>query len=182
MPHQSIIQESHLEFSFNASHWWSIVYDKHPAHVKINQTEAKAIDFLCLYTKHTLFLFEVKNFKGHRIENKDRDLSLEIAQKVRDSIAGMVGFARNYANIEDETEWRAVLDILTKPKKEIYIIVWVEEDCFQNNRQKIGRQNEQKKFKTKLNWLTNKVFVCNASDYANIFNNFEGFLVKNLQR
>ena len=133
MLHQNEIEESELLFKFDAAHWQTIVYDKHQCHEKINSTEAKAIDFLSIYDQKTVVLFEIKNFRGHRIENKSRtenataDLVLEVAQKVRDSIAGMIGAVRDPLAIETEF-WKTIGQLITKPKKEIIVIAWLEED------------------------------------------------------
>jgi len=53
----------------------------------------KAVDFVGV-RGGSLFFFEVKDFRGYRIENTRRqreELPLEIGLKVRDSLAGVAG-------------------------------------------------------------------------------------------
>ena len=51
-----------------------------------------------------LYWIEVKDFRGYRIQNKRRlsegELAIEVAQKVRDSIAGIIGAYRTSGSWE----------------------------------------------------------------------------------
>lgn len=87
-----IFQEQRLEFEFGKS--WSVTkldsntfYREHME--KLDGT--KAVDFVGTANNQDLYLIEVKDFRGHRIENKDRlqdgQLAIETGQKVRDSIS-----------------------------------------------------------------------------------------------
>ena len=60
---------------------------------------SKGTDFVGLHPDYGLLLLEVKDFRGHRIENRQRlrsgELAIEVACKARDTIAALVGAARH---------------------------------------------------------------------------------------
>ncbi|TAK33209.1 MAG: hypothetical protein EPO28_17320 [Saprospiraceae bacterium] len=101
--------ESGLKFTFAETHWQVIQFDKNINYEKLADVvqETKAIDFLGVYQLKKLVLFEIKSFRHHRIENKPRlkagadELTTEIAQKVRDSVAAIIGAGRNSTNDKD---------------------------------------------------------------------------------
>jgi len=127
-----------------------------------------------------LFLIEVKDFRGHRIVNQRRltegELAIEIGQKVKDSIAGLVGAGRTSNQLE------AVADInrhLCNSEHAIKVIVWLELDFPDHlpKREKVRRSTEGNLFKQKLCWLTTKVFVTSIRDNAL---HLSGLTVRNL--
>ncbi len=197
-----VFKESRLEFTFNDEFWKPIIqYDEHPDYTKklMKQIkETKAVDFIgCL--KSDIYFFEVKNFKNYRIENKDRtnytgeDLMEEVAQKVRDSLAGIIGGCLNSTN--DKELWREILNKIQSEKSAIKVILWWEIDSGsiendeirkrnKNNRNKVGIGTYQQKLCGKLNWLVPtrrninifnlknypsnlEMTVCNLSDEEN---------------
>src|SRR5258706_6976539 len=55
---------------------------------------SKAVDFVGVLDNEKLYLVEVKDFRGHRIDNQrrlDAELPLEIGLKAPDTLAGLVG-------------------------------------------------------------------------------------------
>ena len=87
-------EEGHLRFRFDDS-WYAIKYDEHPDYrERIERLDGtKAVDFVAVHRDSQLFLIEVKDFRGHRIENQPRlregELAIEVGQKVRDTVAGI---------------------------------------------------------------------------------------------
>jgi len=169
-----ILQESRLNFEFNDSRWSDLVkFDEHTDYknVKDNVSETKAVDFIGVLNQKSIFYFEIKNFKDYRIENKERlnssaeELTTEIAQKVRDSIACILGGFRNSTN--DKALWNKILEFTAN--KNIFIILWLEQDSnLNNNKTKIS--DYQLKLKSKLKWLTgisNNIRIFNKSIYDN---------------
>jgi hypothetical protein len=79
--------------------WRAIKYDESPFYRKRfgEPEDVKAVDVLALNDE--LFIIEAKNFRGHRIENKERvkndTLALEIAKKIRDTLAVLYGAHRH---------------------------------------------------------------------------------------
>lgn len=174
-------KESGLKFTFDEAHWQVIQFDIDANYRKLADVvrETKAIDFLGVYQTNRLVLFEIKSFRHHRIENKPRleagaeELTTEIAQKVRDSLASTIGARRNSVN--DEAFWETVAKLFVHPKREILVVSWVEEDGQSVYRLKLQKQKtsvEISKLKSKLKWLTPRV---NIENVKNCQLNLEGF-------
>ena len=179
-------EESYLRFIFDDTLWSVIKYDDHRNHANINIKEHKAIDFLALYKANTIVLFEIKNFRKHRTDRETQarmadgaeDLTTEIAQKVRDSIAGIIGAGRNPDSVE-HIEWRQISEKLIKAKTQIYVIAWVEEDMpngYKKERYQAKSTVNIDKIKNKLKWLNVKVSVSNIDNMPS----FDGFSVERL--
>ena len=89
------IKEGFLRFHFDES-WIVIKYDDHKDYrERIGRLpDIKAVDFAAIHDVVFLFFIEVKDFRGYRIQNRHRildgELAVEVAQKVRDSVAGIV--------------------------------------------------------------------------------------------
>jgi hypothetical protein len=170
------IVESKLKFNFETEHWSNVInFDKHADYINVEKcikgtkiecenvkfriNGTQGIDILGIFEKNTLFFFEVKNFKNHRIANKEKFensadlLTTDIARKVRDSIACIVAGNRNSTHAKEL--WKRVLDILANHKKDIFVIFWMEEDCITPEKEKIKLFNYQKTLQQKLKWLTN---------------------------
>lgn len=160
--------ESDLKFIFGDG--WSVIkYDDLRFYrEKVEKLDStKAADFLGTY-KNALYFIEVKNFCGHRIENKSKisngELAIEVAQKLRDSFAAEIGRAR--AETPD-----AVANQLISSRTEVKFIFWLEQDA-QMPSQRRGKDhfflaNLTETIKQKLKWANVKVLVTN-SDAANI--------------
>ncbi|MEK8017381.1 MAG: hypothetical protein VSS75_010985 [Candidatus Parabeggiatoa sp.] len=93
------ITEKKLTFHFPET-WQVNQYDKPGFYRrKVHQCQGTgAVDILALSEEKGLFLIEVKDFRGYRIENKTRfkngELSIEVSQKVRDTLIGLYGAYR----------------------------------------------------------------------------------------
>jgi hypothetical protein len=159
--------EQHQKFTFDDGRW-SVVrqYDKHPDYLqKIRKlTGTKAVDFVGLQDGEdgVLYWIEVKEFRGYRIQNKQRlsdgELAQEVAEKVRDSLAGVVG-AYQTTSAESDV-WRPFVRALWR-KAAIRVLLWLEEDNMPRPR---GRRDNaaqvlSEEIKKKLKWLTARVFV-----------------------
>lgn len=120
------LEEGKLVFSFNRE-WVAVKYDDHAAYrkgiAKLDRTTA--VDFVGVYQQR-LYLIEVKDIRGHRIENKYRDFAIEVAHKVRDSIAGLCGATRRESELPGEIA--SSLERLPSPMLPIRIVLWLEED------------------------------------------------------
>lgn len=89
--------------------------------------DVKAVDILAI-GRELLFIIEAKDFTGHRIENKKRianqELALEIAKKIRDTVAVLYGAYRC-----GNKELRSCCDYLFAPNtRPIKVIFLLEED------------------------------------------------------
>lgn len=123
---------------------------------------SKATDFVALRSEHLLYL-EVKDFRGHRIENKPRlkdgELAKEVALKVRDTIAGIVGARRTRG---DGDGWATFAEAAAKAKHPVHVVLWLEQDVPpQSPRGALDRARNslEQELKKQLRWLTTHVFV-----------------------
>jgi hypothetical protein len=170
------IDEGKLRFEFE-SQWRVARYDGDetaaPAHAFYrNQVsrlpETKAVDFVGILAGEGGYLIEIKDFRGYRIKNKKRlasaDLAIEVAQKVRDTIAGLVGAVRNETNPSLLTD--AGLLLFNKAET-VRIVLWLEDDAAMNPKVWAEELNTlTTRIQTYLRWLTSRVLVVSISTYA----------------
>jgi hypothetical protein len=90
----------------------------------------KAVDFCVVTPSDEPVLLEVSDLRGHRIENKRHvgsgGLALEMAQKVRDTIAGLVWACERDLTTFERYE-RLVSRFVNRHAK-LDVILWLEED------------------------------------------------------
>jgi hypothetical protein len=178
------IEEGRLRFEFDEPWQDAVKWDDSPTYRKgIGELlGTKAVDFLCRGRGMCCFI-EVKDFRGYRIENKLRlangELQLEVAQKVRDTLAGVLGAARMGA--EDE-RWAAYAQVLTA-RDEVLVVLWLEEDFTppsgpgtSEQRWKHRLDVVQQKLKVQLRWLTTRVLVTSQREASRL----PGVRVRNL--
>lgn len=176
--------ESHLAFSFDHTYWEVVKYDEHPKYIEISNAlnGTKAIDFMGFYNKTTLVVFEVKGFRGYgsaksvqeRLAEGMEVLTTEIAQKVKDTVAGIIGISRNIET--KNTIWeKAAKQILQN--RNLIVIAWIEEDLTNKvfrDRKKQEMNVRTSKLKNKLSWLTTNISIDNVKERHF---GFEGFTV-----
>lgn len=124
----------------------------------------RAVDVLALHTTAGLLMMEVKDFRGHRIANKHRitnkEVILEAALKIRDTVAGLVGAAREVSG-EFNT---AAISAAYGPGKELLVVLWLEDDASEDPRKwKAQLDVLTQELKTKVRWLHAKCFVVSGS-------------------
>ncbi|MCB0568965.1 MAG: hypothetical protein KDC66_04345 [Phaeodactylibacter sp.] len=161
-------EESRLRFNFLEGHWEHLVkYDEEKDYRKLEQSipGTKGVDFIGI-SNHDIFFFEVKNYRGHKIASKQKidELEIIVAQKVRDTLGGIVGGVRNSTNREES--WQQHLKFLGDKKKRLNIVLWIEEDPRhrQPKEQNIYSQILTQKLKQHLSWLSCKVIVANKAN------------------
>jgi hypothetical protein len=139
----------------------------------------KAVDMIGVLDGKTLYLFEVKDFRAHRIENKKRqtgELPLEIGLKVRDTIAGLVG-----AYLKHATEpWVEPCGrALVERKHQIHVVAWIVDDALRPTEPEGKRAAHHsvrlKRIQQRLAWLTPRVWVYGLHD-----TNLPDVVVRNL--
>jgi hypothetical protein len=90
----------------------------------------KAVDFLVGLDDGRLGLIEVKDFRGHRIENQERirsrELVEEVAAKVRDSLAGSF-WASDREHDKGEIA-RLALRVSRRDTEKPIVVLWLEDD------------------------------------------------------
>jgi hypothetical protein len=167
--------ESGMHFSFDASKWTHLIqYDAVRDYKKLENAieKTKAVDFLGVLDNRILSFIEVKNFKGHRIENKPRvengddPLELEVAQKVRDTLAGISGAVRHSTNLKNH--FATYHQFIANSKKDIHVVLWLEEDNsplptpVRDKRNKGWGGNLTARLRKKMIWLTPHVSVVDS--------------------
>lgn len=154
--------EGRLEFTFGAR--TARKRDDEPAYrngiARLHET--KATDFVALKEGQLLCL-EVKDFRGHRIENKARlstgELAIEVSQKVRDTLAGLIGARRTMG---DGDEWKAFVEAAGNATHSLHVILWLEEDLPPRSApgaRELSRNTLTQELKKQLRRLTTHVFV-----------------------
>ena len=88
----------------------------------------KGVDFAGILDG-VLYLIEAKDFRGHRIENRKRlesgELAIELRQKVHSSVACMVGFHRTSPNPD---HWEPFVEALGDKGKRVKVVLWLEHE------------------------------------------------------
>ena len=175
----TVFHERHLQFTFNDD--WSVIqYDQHRDYreriAKLQGSDA--VDFVGTNRDSFLYLIEATDFRAYRIENQNKvtggGLATEVALKVRDTIAGIVG-AHHRGN---EEEWGHVVRKLRAGEPPVHVVLWMEEDLPPGPRGR--RPNEASvltnALKKRLDWLTPRVLVVSSR----IGTPPEGLIVENL--
>jgi hypothetical protein len=159
-------EEGRQRFTFDDRHWTVVKYDDHDDYVKriAKLPETKGMDFVGLLRQGglTLCWIEAKDFRGYRIQNKARltagELAVEIAQKVRDSIAGVIGA---YRTSGASHVWKPFIDAMRRKDCAIRVVLWLEQDPMPGTlaRRKSAAQMLNDELAKRLRWITAKVVV-----------------------
>jgi hypothetical protein len=182
------ITEDKIAFDFDDNTWSFVLkYDEQTDFKNIRDAiqGTKGVDIIGVLEKRILSLIEIKDFRGTTIENKHKfdkndanSLFVTIPLKARDTIAGIVGGARNSTHNQDF--WAEYLSILSKTKKDIHVILWLEEDRslvttpMNEMRQKAKIKILNDALRTSLRWLTPyvKVFDSKTNEYEGLTTKF----------
>ena len=147
--------------------------------------ETKCIDFIGFNESQKILLFvEVKSFREYgtrtnrqRLTGENDNLYVEIAQKVRDSLATLIGGARHSTNMSDK--WKKYLEHL-KNEKDLKVIAWVELDVSTENllaRARFNISAKRNELRKRLTWLTSDVQILNTKNYHNELEGMEVSIV-----
>ena len=126
---------------------------------KVIPQATRAVDVIGLHQEGGLLLLEAKDFRGHRIENKNRlqrQIILEVALKTRDTVAGLLGAARS-AVTEFPSEG---LVAAMHADKTVTVVLWIEDDTFQEVQKTKAVLNQLNgMLKEKLAWMNVRTLV-----------------------
>lgn len=147
MPTPLLVEKQ--RFTFGET-WNAFKYDESKFYrdrVEPSLRGMKAVDIVAdRATTNFLLLLEAKDFRGHRIENKDRlpsQLAEEVAVKVQNTLIALLGAGRSGVAEFDATR----LSGLLQATNEIYVVLWIEDDS----------AVDLAKWKTKLKLLSSAV-------------------------
>lgn len=144
--------------------------------------ETRSVDFIGFDERGgTLLFMEVKSFRGYgdrrnvrRLTGEDDDLTIEVVQKVRDSLATIIGGARNSTHLSGI--WKNYVRRIIR-NEGLKIVAWVELDVSTEQRlqrAKINMGTRRKVLRKRLTWLTSDVQILNTRSYGN---DVEGLMV-----
>lgn len=162
--------EEHQRFAFDDRQWTVVKYDDHRDYrekiAKLDGT--KAVDFVGLHNgpDGVLYWIEVKDFRGYRIQTKrrlsDGGLATEVGQKVRDSIAGVIGA---YCMSGQWETWRPFVKAIWRRKCSTRVLLWLEEDNIPGppGRRQNAAQVQAHLLRERLGWLKARVLVVSQS-------------------
>ncbi|MCU0445483.1 MAG: hypothetical protein MUE85_11245 [Microscillaceae bacterium] len=155
-----VFEESNIRFIFSEE-YNLLKSDGEVNFEKVKQylLNTKDIDFIGLFMNEKVFLMEVKNFCGVPGEEIEM-LCNEVAQKLRDTIAIIVGASRNTTNNPDF--WQKLHQSMGKANKEIIYVFWLEEDLIPRQRDRMS--TIAAKLKQKCKWLTTRISVQSISN------------------
>lgn len=165
----TILDEQYQRFEFGDD-WEVFRYDSEESGyyaIAKSVQNTRSVDFLGIYLGRECYVIEVKDFRGYRIRNKKRlttgELAEEVAQKVRDTLAGVISGCRtgNSAGC-----WSDISGCLTTPDSDVRIVLWLEDDTAGNPmrwKQELSTQTQL--IKQKLHWLRVRVFAVSQSTY-----------------
>jgi len=157
-------KENHLRFEFGPQ-WIVEKYDDHRDYREkaARLSGTKAVDFVGVYANAEGFVIEVKDFRGFRLQNKKRltsgELAEEVALKVRDTLAGLVGAYRTSC---DPDMWQPFVHTIANRNKVLKVVLWLEDDMAKNAQE--WRQQAstlQNAIKRQTSWVTARVLVLN---------------------
>jgi Holliday junction resolvase len=139
----------------------------------------KAVDILGL-NKSPLYVIEIKDFRGYRIQNKERiknaELAIEFSLKVRDTLIGLFGAFKNH-NEELKVFYSYLFHKKDQPNS-IKAILLLEEDLINNSFEEKSRKSRKKELRTKieqqLGFLSLQSHVVSISE----MNQIQGWKVK----
>ncbi len=185
----TVIVEGRLVFKFGPS-WRVEKYDEQPVHTKGIQAVhgpvrctnrdcaskdekasckscnrelgvgTKAVDFVAIREGEP-YLIEVKDFREHRIENKDRvrdDLAVEVAFKVRDTLAGLVGAVHT----GDKAVWPPLVAPILRRAPNVMLWLEHDDDAPERRGDRARRISTlEDTLKRRLRWLSPHVSVTN---------------------
>lgn len=134
----------------------------------------RSVDFVGLHRGRTVYLVEVKDYRGSRIELRNDEkmlvgdtLYLQVARKVKDSVACLVGAAR----ARDEALSPYCSDRMVTDSDYLRVVFWLEFDPGNRRRSRHPAHREaamkaeastrEKQLKQALSWLTKHVVVAN---------------------
>ncbi|HEX5656339.1 MAG TPA: hypothetical protein VFX59_04050 [Polyangiales bacterium] len=149
-----------IRFTFD-DRWSALKWDDSDAyklHIgKLQEKEhgTKAVDIVGL-CERTPYLFEIKDFRGRTtaIANRDRDLSLEIGFKVRDTAAGLLGAVSRRSH-GLPADWLAAVT-----HNAVHVVAWIAEDAARlgetEHKRKARRSTQGASIAQRLAWLTER--------------------------
>lgn len=163
------IQEGDLIFTFDPD--WTVFrpWDKESVYLALRDqvSGSRGVDIVGVRDRpHALYLIEVKDYRTSenqpstkkKLADEGRDLAEIVATKVRDTVAGLVGAARQ----QRDEAWERTRDALTA---KVWVVLWMEHaavarNSVQDRRGKGEAIVLQRSITRRCRWLRAHVEVC----------------------
>ena len=152
--------EGGLRFQFGGD-WRVEKYDDHPDYrgkaAKLSGT--KGIDFVGIIGSGDCYLIEVKDSRAHPMPGDRRlgEMAKQVALKVRDTIAGIVGAHRTSSQPET---WRPFVRALANRSRMLRVVLWLEDDLpIDTWRWRHRASTLTKLIKRQTSWVTTRILV-----------------------
>lgn len=166
------IQEGYLVFTFDPG--WTVFrpWDKESVYLALRDQVAgsRGVDIVGVRDRpHALYLIEVKDYRTSenqpstkkKLADEGRDLAEIVAQKVRDTVAGLIGAARQ-ARDEDWSQTREAL------AEQVRVVLWIEHRAIASSVQVRRGKSEaivlQRSIARRCRWLRAQVDVCSRNE------------------
>lgn len=165
------IREDKLEFDFDDEAWkYLIKFDEHPDYVKVANCalETRGVDFTGILDEDTFVAIEVKDFRGFRTQenNREEPLAIEVAKKMVGTLATISASCRT--SINHEILWKSYQKLIRNHQHgRVFVILWKEEDPLPSGqkRLRVKRGVLGEELKKRLTWLGCKTLVTNSAEY-----------------
>ncbi len=164
------LREGDLDFTFDAG--WTVFrhWDAQSVYIALNDQVpgSRAVDIVGVRDRpRAIYLIEIKDYRTSeaqpstrkKLANDGRDLAAIVATKVRDTVAGLIGAARQ----ERDDDWSRTHDALAE---HVWVVLWIEHTSLTALNSVRDRRNKgeavvlKRSIATRCRWLRAQVEVC----------------------
>lgn len=166
-------REGDLDFTFDAT--WSVArhWDNEPVRLALHAqaTGSRGVDFVAVRAGAPhLFLIEVKDYRvseglrstREKVADGGAPLAEIVAQKVRDTVAGLIGAGR----ADRDPDWQETRRALVDKREQVYVVLWIEHvgvagvDAVRRKRQSVSAGVLEESIRERCRWLSARARVC----------------------
>lgn len=164
------LREGYLDFTFDPG--WTVVrhWDAESVYRALRDQVpgSRAVDFVGVRDRQSaIYLIEVKDYRNSethastrkKLADEGRPLAEIVTTKVRDTVAGLIGAARQ----ERDEDWSRTREALAR---NVWVVLWIEHagltasDSVRHRRNKIEAAVLERSITTGCRWLRAQVAVC----------------------
>jgi hypothetical protein len=164
------LREGDLDFTFDPG--WTLIrhWDREAVYAALDAQVpgSRAVDFVGVRADpEAIFLIEVKDYRsseGHgttrrKLADDGRELADIVAEKIRDTVAGLLGAAR----VDRDPDWQQTRHALAE---NVWVVLWIEhaglaaDSEVYKKRSRIGAGVLEDSIQRRCRWLKAKAIVC----------------------
>lgn len=159
--------ERSLRFEFDDRWQMILKWDDHVAYRDgVHRVRgSKAMDFVGLFDQRVIYLIEARDYRRHSREKEEDPLD-ELAQKIRDTIAGLVGSGRRPEHAE---QFEPLLKALFNGNK-IVVVLWNEQPPYSRTTEVLRQRDAAgagfltERAKVYVKWLRARVIIASQAE------------------